>query len=329
MKREVEFTTEDGTVLRGALHSPSSTPAPTIVMAHGFSGTRDHIDHYAAAFAEAGFTAIVYDHRGFGDSEGSPRVEVDPYQQMSDWRDVITHAADLDEVDPTPGFGIWGSSFAGGLAIVIAANDPRVSVVVAQIPLLGAHLNSRQMFTPAQRAELLRRLDEDRRNRLKGAAPALIPVYTTDPDELVALPPVTTQEFIDGSLSRPTWRNEVTLRSVQYLLEWEPAGWIPHVAPKPLLVIVGASDDTTFAELQLDALQAAREPRRVVVHSGGHYDTYFEHFAEAGGAAVDWFKEHLRFTPSEPHSPEEFSGQHAVGPADSFASVGDVSRGES
>lgn len=156
MKRTVEFTTEDGTILRGHLHWSSTSPAPAVVLAHGFSGTIEHIDHYAAAFAEAGFTAIVFDHRGFGVSDGLPRLEVDPYRQMSDWRDVITHAAELDEVDATTGFGIWGSSFAGGMAVAIAANDPRVRVVVSQIPLLSAHLNSRQMFSPSQRAECSR-----------------------------------------------------------------------------------------------------------------------------------------------------------------------------
>ena len=293
MKRTIEFTTEDGTILRGNLHTGSKTPAPTIILAHGFSGTINHIDHYAAAFAAAGFTSIIYDHRGFGASDGSPRLEVDPYQQMADWRDVITQAGDLDEVDPTPGFGIWGSSFAGGLAIAIAANDPRVSVVVAQVPMLSAHLNSRQMFSPTQRAELLQRLEADRKARLTGAAPAMIPVYSTDPAELVALPPAKDQTFIDTSLSRGGWRNEVTLRSVQHLLEWEPAGWIPFVAPKPLLVIVGATDDCTFPEVQLESFAGAREPKRVVVHPGGHFETYFEYFDIAGGEATKWFTAHL------------------------------------
>ena len=70
MKRTIEFTTEDGTILRGNLHTGSKTPAPTIILAHGFSGTIDHIDHYAAAFAAAVFTSIIYDHRGFGASDG-------------------------------------------------------------------------------------------------------------------------------------------------------------------------------------------------------------------------------------------------------------------
>src|SRR6187399_2079187 len=46
-------------------------PAPVVVMAHGLSGTRrDRLGPFAERFADAGFAALVFDHRGFGDSGG-------------------------------------------------------------------------------------------------------------------------------------------------------------------------------------------------------------------------------------------------------------------
>ena len=54
MRHDVEFRTEDGTLLRGYLHA-GEDPAPGIVMCHGFSGVKEQIDHYAAAFAKAGY----------------------------------------------------------------------------------------------------------------------------------------------------------------------------------------------------------------------------------------------------------------------------------
>lgn len=306
MRRDIEFKTEDGTVLRGYLHAKPNLAAPCIVMAHGFGGVKEHIDHYAAAFAASGFTVIVYDHRGFGTSEGQPRLEVDPYVQMADWRDVITHAAELPEVDGDTGFGLWGSSFAGGLAMVIGANDPRVRCVVAQIPQVSGHLNSRQMFSVEQRAELERRLAADRRGRVAGEEPEMIPVFSTDPNTLCALPPVVDQEFIDFVLQdTPSWRNEVTLRSVAHLLEFEPAGWIPHLSPKPLLMIVGRTDTCTFPEVQLAAFESAHHPKQVLVHNGGHFDTYSDHFEQTSQAATSWFLEHL-------HGEDEFSSVGTV-----------------
>ena len=263
-------------------------------MAHGFSGVKEQVAHYAASFAEAGFSVLLYDHRGFGESDGSPRLEVDPYRQLADWRDALSFAETLSEVDAEAGFGVWGSSFAGGLAMVVAAIDSRAHCVVAQIPNVSGRRNSRQMFSVAQRRDLAQRLQEDRKARLAGERPAMVPVFSTDPAELCALPPAVSQRFIDaGTQTTPNWRNEVTLRSIEHMVEFEPAGWIPHVAPKPLLMIVAAQDSCTFPEIQLEVFQAAREPKRLVVHPSGHFDTYLDQFELTSRAARDWFVEHL------------------------------------
>jgi fermentation-respiration switch protein FrsA (DUF1100 family) len=296
MRTEVEFRVEDGTLLRGFLHTPEDgRPSPGIVMAHGFSGVKEQIDHYAAAFSERGFSVLVYDHRGFGSSEGAPRFEVDPYRQIADWRDALTYVSGHPAFDLERGLGVWGSSFAGGLAIVIAANDPRVSVVVAQIPNVSGHLNTQQMFGPRVRRRLREMFDEDRRNRIDGGAPAMIPVFSADPDELCALPPVVRQRFINsGYEDAPSWSNEVTLRSVENMMDFEVMGWVEHVAPKPLLMIVGAKDNVTFPEIQLRAFESAREPKKAYVHPGGHFQTYHEPYFEGTcEAAGDWFELHL------------------------------------
>lgn len=52
-------------------------------------------------------------------------------------------------------------------------------------------------------------------------------------------------------------------------------------------MIVGEKDTCTFPELQLEVYATAREPKRLVVHPGGHFDTYREHFALTGGAAAE------------------------------------------
>ncbi|TML92429.1 MAG: alpha/beta hydrolase [Actinobacteria bacterium] len=293
MRHDVEFRTEDGTLLRGYLHA-GEDPAPGIVMCHGFSGVKEQIDHYAAVFATAGYSVLVYDHRGFGDSDGTPRLEVDPYRQIADWRDAISFAASRPEFDPTGGFGIWGSSFAGGLAIVIAACEPRVSCVVAQIPHVRGPRNSRQMFSTQEREQLLPLIAKDREARLAGAAPATIPVFTSDRTALCALPPAMPADFIaETERNYPTWRNEVTLRSVAHLMEWDSAGWLVNLAPKPLLMIVGARDQCTFAEIQCEAFELAAGPKRLVVHPGGHFDTYTDHFVQTSREAREWYRAHL------------------------------------
>jgi uncharacterized protein len=109
--------------------------APTVVLAHGLSGTRrDRLDAFAERFAAAGFVALVFDHRGFGDSGGEPDL-FDPARQLEDWRAAIAFARSLPEVDGAR-IATFGSSMGGGNALAAAAEDPNVAAAISQVPFL-------------------------------------------------------------------------------------------------------------------------------------------------------------------------------------------------
>jgi hypothetical protein len=62
-------------------------------MAHGFSAVKEmYLDAYAEVFAAAGLNALVFDNRNFGASDGEPRQEIDPWQQVRDYRHAITYS---------------------------------------------------------------------------------------------------------------------------------------------------------------------------------------------------------------------------------------------
>jgi alpha-beta hydrolase superfamily lysophospholipase len=108
---------------------------PCVVMAHGLSGTRrDRLGAFAERFAEAGFAALVFDHRGFGDSGGEPDL-FDPKRQLEDWRAAIALARSLPEVDPGR-VATFGSSMGGGNALAAAAEDPLAAAAISQVPFL-------------------------------------------------------------------------------------------------------------------------------------------------------------------------------------------------
>lgn len=112
-----------------------STPAPAVVMAHGLSGTRrDRLGAFAERFAAAGFAALVFDHRGFGDSGGEPDL-FDPKMQLEDWQAAIAFARSLPEVDGAR-IATFGSSMGGGNALAAAAGDPDVAAAISQVPFL-------------------------------------------------------------------------------------------------------------------------------------------------------------------------------------------------
>lgn len=115
--------------------SDSAAGSPAVVMAHGLSGTRrDGLGPFAERFAEAGITALVFDHRGFGDSEGEPDL-FEPRRQLEDWSAAIEFTRGREDVDPAR-VATFGSSMGGGNALAAAAADRRVAAAISQVPFL-------------------------------------------------------------------------------------------------------------------------------------------------------------------------------------------------
>jgi fermentation-respiration switch protein FrsA (DUF1100 family) len=127
----------------------------------------------------------------------------------------------------------------------------------------------------------------------------MMPVVSEDPMGPAALPtPDSYQWFTETARTRaPAWRNEVTLRTVELLMDYEPGAYIERIAPTPLLMVVAAGDHLTPADLALEAYARALEPKRLELLPGGHFDAYLgPGFEQASGAARDWFVTHLKPT---------------------------------
>src|SRR4051812_4254533 len=100
-----------------------SGPHACVVLAHGFGGVRyARLDAFAERFARAGFAALVFDYRHFGDSEGEPRQVIDIRRQLDDWRSALAFVRSLEDVDADR-IALWGTSFSGGHVATIAAED--------------------------------------------------------------------------------------------------------------------------------------------------------------------------------------------------------------
>ena len=297
MRTDVEFRTEDALMLRGWHYRPDrgGGPWPTIVMAHGFSAVKEmYLDRFAEAFAAAGLAALVFDNRNFGASEGEPRQEIDPWQQIKDYRDAITYVLTLPETDGAR-IGIWGSSYSGAHVLVVGAIDCRVRCIASQVPLISGHRNARRLIRSDVIAAVEGMCAEDRLKRYRGEPPATLPVVSEDPAGPAALPtPDSWRWFTETGRSRaPAWRNVVTLRSVELFMGYEPGAYIELISPKPLLLVVALGDHLTVADEALAAYERARQPKKLVTLKGGHFDAYVADFDAASGAARDWFVEHL------------------------------------
>ncbi len=296
MRRDVDFDAE-GVTLRGWLYTPEPTkdPVPGVVMAHGFSAVKEmYLDRYAEVFTAAGLATLVFDNRNFGASDGEPRYEIDPWQQVRDYRHAITWLCRQPGINRER-IGVWGSSYSGGHAMVLGAIDRRIKCVVSQVPLVSGSRNLARLVRADMAAVLRAQFDADREARYTGAAPAMIPVITSEANGVAALPTADSwQWFTETAKTRaPSWRNQVTLRTVEMLGEYEPGSYIDRISPTPLLMLIADSDHLAVADEAFAAYNRALEPKRLVILKGGHFDAYVEAFEQTSGAARDWFVEHL------------------------------------
>jgi hypothetical protein len=295
-KTNTRIPAEGGIELGAWLFVPEGADArPAITMAHGFAGTREHaIERFAKAFADAGFVVLVHDHRNFGTSGGEIRGDVDPTRQIADWRRAISFLESRPEVDPLR-IGLWGTSYAGGHAIVLGATDRRLRCVVAQVPTISGYEQGLRRVSPDALPTLEHVFDEDERAQLRGEPLRRQAVVSVDTSVLAAYRSKEAIDFYLQPVSAGLWENEITLRSTRAARMYEPGNWISRVSPTPLLLVVASDDKLTVTDLALAAYERALEPKRLALIPGGHFDPYLQQFPLAEVAATAWFREHLLY----------------------------------
>jgi hypothetical protein len=131
--RKVGFFS-DGHRLDGLLYSPEGL-APgerraAVVLCVGYTYLKTLVmPDIAKALVAAGYVALVFDYRGFGDSEG-PRWRLSPEEQVRDVRAALTFVAGEGPVDAER-LAVLGLSLGGSNAIAAAALDRRVGAAVS------------------------------------------------------------------------------------------------------------------------------------------------------------------------------------------------------
>ena len=125
----------DGDLVHGDLYRPEGeSRPPVVIMGHGFGAERRfRLPAFAERLCMAGLAVLLFDYRGFGDSEGTPRGLVDPGRHLADFAAAVRYVQWLKGVDGARAV-LWGTSFSGGHALVTAARLPGIAAVVAQVP---------------------------------------------------------------------------------------------------------------------------------------------------------------------------------------------------
>ncbi len=136
--------------LDSTLYLPAQTPAPAVIMAHGFGGSKRSVAANAEQLARDGFVVLAYSARGFGASTGQIGLDSLDYE-IPDGRAIVDWLGTQPEVvqdgADDPRVGVTGASYGGALSLMLAGTDPRVD---AAVPLITWNDLEQSLFPNAQ-----------------------------------------------------------------------------------------------------------------------------------------------------------------------------------
>lgn len=298
---DVEFQSEGDTV-RGWLYlAEESKRSPTVVLAGGWCYVREIVmPVYAQAFAEAGINAMIFDYRNLGVSDGDNRQHLDPWMQVRDYQNALSFLERHDLVDEDK-LGVWGISYSGGHALILAAIDPRVKSIVSQIPVIDGYENMRRAHGTMEFRALWDLILRDRALRYdKPGEQLYLPHATEDSaNEVSSWPfPETVRTFTAIKESEaPLYQNSSTVESVDLLMNYDVGPFVKRIYNTPTLMIVAEGDDLTLWDLEINAFNqvpTTRKKLEVLPHTS-HMTLYSDKskVKVAAAMATKWFVETL------------------------------------
>ena len=292
-EQAVEFFSE-GARISGILRSPDSDGdrgrSPAIVQGPGWLGLKDAKLYlpYHEALTAAGYHVLIFDYRGFGDSEGD-RGMLLPQNQLDDLVNAVSYLTTRDDVDAA-NVGVFGSGgTGGGNAVLLAAADKRIRVAVSQVPVADGTDWLRRMRREYEWYEFLDRVEADRRSRVLTGVGELVHPR----EDLMVTAPERAKENVKGDVDSRI-PSAVPLRCAEAIMAYRPIDVVDQVAPAGLLIIGVEDDAVTPTDHAVALYERARAPKKMIMQRDTtHYAAYKQFGGEVIPQIVEWFAAHF------------------------------------
>lgn len=240
------------------------------------------IPQLAEHFQSQNITALLYDPRHLGESGGSPRNEIDPAKQVSDYSDALTFLLTQPNVDPER-IAFWGMSFSATIALCATALDRRAKACIAACPYID-------LKPPPEMIRLvLANVMRDRESRLVGNPPTYLPMLTSsgrNPAGLHLYPTDEELEMVMTAQERGAERfeNRCTLETYYHFCTWNPEAVIAMMPETSQALVIIPEDDTWSVPDKQRALYDSLKceiKQKMAVRRKGHLTLFngedFEH----------------------------------------------------
>lgn len=275
MFTEKEFNSE-GTILRGCWYpSQEGKNAPCIIMCHGTSATISMaLKSYADEFQKKGFNVFLYDHVGFGRSEGNIRQTINPWVQGKGIADAVKFVKSF-EASHNGKIVLWGDSFAGMLALVVAGLVDDLAGVISFSAPCG--LTVLDFNDPEKSMTTLKNIfnngafDQLEVSLREGPMPVVSSDQLSNPSLLKPIQAF--RWFVDqGGQWNSGWNNCVTRIIPKTEVPFSPLVTAPFVKV-PVLMMNGKNDEMpqVIRKVQLEVFNRQKSRKHLYEIDGGHF----------------------------------------------------------
>lgn len=303
-KNEVKFRSQ-GVQLAGLIFTPEdfdeSKSYPAVVFSGPFNQVKEQMGtKYGEKFAERGYVFLVFDHLGYGDSEGKVRNNENAFIKMESIRDAISYLRTLPFVNKEKFYG-YGACASGGYMPLVAVTDKRLKAVATVSGMMDNQMSYFGAMTKEQLMPLFARANEARQKQYENGE-----VEYYDAMNMAAVDPNNVPEgafgegydyYMTKRAGQETYPNYSHL-APKTLLEVAPMTSAKLYAPylyTPYLGIYGEKAMADTAPLTTMFYEAASEPKELYeVPEASHVSLYDidEHVAKAVAKMDEFFKKY-------------------------------------
>jgi uncharacterized protein len=248
------------------------------------------LDAFAERLTDAGFAALAFDYRHWGESGGVPRSLVDSARQREDFLAAVSHVKSLEEIDSAR-IALWGYSLGSGHVQSLAVDGADIAAIVCVAPLVNSRSSLLYSGGWGHIAKLTVAGIRDMSRAWRRATPYRIPAIGEPGSVAVINSPDAVPGMAAITPPGSTWRNEVCAR-IALSAPYELAKKVRRI-DCPALYCVFEDDDVNPPELGRQAAQ--RVPGgELRTYPGGHFAlTSEEVFNRMAADQVDFLRHHL------------------------------------
>ena len=309
-KNSITFLSQ-GANLAAHLYLPQgfdpSTQYPAVIFSPPFNQVKEQTGAiYATHLAKLGYAILVFDHLGYGDSEGTLRNNENAFIKMESIRDAISFVGTLPFINKEQLFGL-GVCASGGYMALVATTDKRLKAIATVSGMMGNKASYFEAMDRATVTGLIAMQNAGRQKAYETGVVDYVDALGMEAEQQAINDGATPSEgydyYMTARAGKETYPNYTHL-APSFMLEAPMLADAQSYAPylyTPYIGIIGekamdpASGMLMTGPLTQNFYDAASEPKQLVTIAGAsHVDLYDkeEFVSKAINAMDSFFKKH-------------------------------------